>query len=160
MPDYNIYIHGSGDSSSGSQAKVKTTPIDNREDNESVAPFIQKGMQNAYGIMQGNTGGYVGEGIAALSKVSPWIALAVTAIKITDNILTTGSQHWETYTGDYRFSMEYNNFKTLVGNFINPIKTVMTGFSRQKAYELQNRVIEQERTLVGTNYEVLTHKGV
>lgn len=158
MPDYNIFIHATGTSNSFSKIK----PWGNQEEDSADAPFtVAKSVtKNAGQFISSGFTQYAETGVSSLARIAPAVAIAVAAVKVTDKILTTGFSHLETYTGHYEYSMNFNNFKTAIGNFLNPIGTMMKYVRRQNQFDLQNKRVEQERTLVGNSILNLSVKGV
>lgn len=151
--DYNIYIRGK---STTDQGTIDTVPFDNRPgivdgSEESVAPFIQKGISEAEDVLGGGFSSAINTGVAMLTKAVPWLALLYTATKITDKVITTGATHMEDYTGNYNFSMGLNNLKTTINNVINPAGygTKVLHFEMQANKERKR--IEQEKQLIGNS---------
>lgn len=161
MADYNIYIH-SNSGSGGNGTSSQTTPFANRPAGEGDSIF-EAATQGIHQTEQFATSGFNGlarTGVAMLSKAAPQVALAVAVIGITNKVLTLGSSYVETYTGFYEFATEYNNFKTVVSNILNPVGVFLKEAHRSYQFRLQNEKIEQTRTLVGNSTLTTTVKGV
>jgi len=160
MPDYNIFIHTSNEGGMSSKTKPWANQENGGGDSGSGVFTVPKSsfeMSNGEMSMEGAS---TETGAAALGKVSVVAAIAVTAVKVTDKILTSGFSHLETYTGHYEYSMNLNNFKTTINNIFNPFKLAMNYGRRESQFHLQNQRIEQERTLVGNSLLNISVKGV
>jgi len=147
MADYHIYLH----SNEGSSLQNNLQPKDSKD--SMGGAFSVKGAYNK--ISQFASGGFSGTintGVASLSKAIPIVAAAVVMVKIADSVLETGFKHLESYTGNYQYSMEYNNFKTAVGNVVNPIgffkKTLHLQAEQKKFNDKQN----EYRKLMGERF--------
>ena len=159
--DYHIYIT----SKQAESPSQKTVPWENfssdaEESNESIAPFITKGIQKSQEVAQSGFGSAVSQGVSMLAKAHPVIAIIVALVKVTDKVLTTGFTHAETYTGDYTHSLNYENIKTTIGNIINPIGYVKRMLQRNFEFDKNNKKIESERVLVGSSTLRNINRGV
>lgn len=145
MADYHIYLHS--DQVSGQN---KTTPYQNKESqNGGDSSFgAKQGLNIAKNVAQGNG---VNMGVAALSKVAPWVAAFIVAGKITDRVLTTGFAHQEEYTGNYINNVNYNNFKAQFNAVFHPVQTALSIFHQQAQFNKQNKAIAQQNTLIGNS---------
>lgn len=153
MPDYNIYIR---DLTGGSGSASPTSPAKSEEEPSGAEIFL-KGASAVKSFASSGASNFINSGVASVSKVIPAIAIAVAALKTTDKILTTGFSHLEDYTGNYQYAMAYNNIKTGLGNFINPVGYLLNEAHRQAQFDKQNKRIQQERTLIG-NSQLTTYK--
>ena len=166
MADYNIYIHANG-SGGGGNATSKTTPWSNQEgsgggggDESSVFQTAQNVLSKGEGFATSGFSGVVNQGISKLSKAYPWVGLVVAAGVVVDKVLTTGFQHVETYTGDYRYACGYNDLKAVVNAGLNPVGAYLNHEHRRKEFNKQNKKIEQEQTLVGNSMFNTSKRGV
>lgn len=155
MPDYNIYIRGK---SGGDQSANNTVPFDNRpgaEDgttiDESVAPFIQKGIQQGENFISGGFQSAINTGVATLARAVPWIALGKIALDVTTKTIKTGVEHLENYTGDHTYSMNLNNLTTVVGNTINPVGYGFKVLNFNAQVQKERARIDQEKQLIGNS---------
>lgn len=161
MADYNIYIHsfmGGG----GAAESSPTKPWANQSQGGETSMFqtLQEVADNAQQLATSGVSNYAAMGVAQLSKASPFIALVVGSIVVGNKILTTGFRNVETYLGNYEYSMRFNNFKTTISNFLNPIGTGYKFFARNYQYQLQNERTEQQRLLFGNSILNTSFKGV
>lgn len=160
MPDYHIYIHGDGN---GESIGGQTKPYQNSGDGTAFSntkPSPMDVINKTQDVAQHGFGSLINTGVAALSKIAPPVAIAVAIIKATDKVLTTGFAHQEKWNGNYENSVGYNNFKTELGNFINPMKYGYTMVMREKEFELQNRGTVQQNRLVGSSILKDMKRGV
>ena len=147
MPDYHIYLH----SNEGSSLQNNLQPKDSKESMGGV--FSVKGAYNK--ISQFASGGFssvINTGVATLSKAIPIVAVGVVMMKVADSVLETGFQHLESYTGNYQYSMGYNNFKAVLGMAVNPIKAVKTQLHIMAEQKKFNEKQKEYRTLMGESY--------
>lgn len=159
MADYKIYIHSYAE---GGGTTAPTKPWDNQPSNGETSPFevAENAIQKTQQFATSGFSSAANTGVATLSRAFPAVALAVVAAKVAESILTTGFQHVETYTGHYEYSMGFNNFKTAVSNAFNPMGVWFKNMHREYQFNLQNKRIEQERTLVGNSILSISVKGV
>lgn len=144
--DYHIYLHSEGNGSSGN----KTTPFSSREDNENSAfqNITSTAFNGAKTIASGNA---VNTGVATLGKIAPVVALTVVSIKVLDKIMTIGLSHVAEYTGNYKYSVDYNNFKTEMYNAIHPIRYWLSIQHQRAQFNKQNKEIAQQDKLIGNS---------
>ena len=146
--DYHIYIHDSN-GASGNGSGNQTTPFSAKSsDDESFRTAVQKPYSIAKGIASGNG---VNMGVAALTKVAPWVAVAAAAINITDKVLTIGFSHVTEYTGNYDLEVGYNNFKTSFYNSLHPIKFWLSIKHQDAQFRKQNKQINEQNKLIGNS---------
>ena len=147
MADYHIYLH----SNEGNSLASNTQPKDAEESMGGVftAKSVFKGVQQ---FANSGFSSAINTGVAALSKAVPIVAAAVIGIKVIDSVLTTGFKHLESYTGNYQYSMEYNNFKTNIGYAINPIKLLKKQMEIHFESQKFNNKQKEYRTLMGESY--------
>lgn len=109
MPnDYHIYLHSNEGSSLTSNTQPKEDAMGGVFRPTSVIRDIQRYSQQA------NISSLVKTGAAELSKAVPYVALGVAAAKGVEKVLSTGFEHLASYTGNYQYSMEFNNFMTII----------------------------------------------
>lgn len=145
MADYHIYLH----SNEGNSLQSNLQP----KDRSMGGAFSVKSAYNAVNkFVSSGFSSVINTGVAALSKAIPIVAGVMIAGKIADNILETGFHHLESYTGNYQYSMEYNNFKTVVGMIINPMKAVRAQLHIVNEQKKFNDKQKEYRTLMGETY--------
>lgn len=162
--DYHIYLHNTEGGYNPNSASVQTKPFENRKDDsgggrsDSLAPFIQKGMQTTYSTVTSGGGAYVSQGIAMLGKVNPYVMLAIAVTMTVSKILVNAMESYSAYTGDYRHDIGFNNLKTDISNFLNPYGHWQYQNRREIQIRNQNLALEEQKTLVGNLYS--NYKGV
>lgn len=147
MADYHIYLHTDAPTSSGNQTK----PFQNKETTGGEDNFLPKASQ-VYGTAKGIVGGNgLNMGVAALSKVAPWVAVVVAIAKVGDKVLSTGFAHQEEYKGNYKNNVNYNNFKSMLGATFNPVGVGYSLIKQQYEIEKYNLAIQQQNKLIGNS---------
>jgi len=162
MADYNIYIHDT--SSRGNGLSSKTTPFANQGEGESPVEAFSGNVVSAFNKGQqfasGGFGNMIQQGVATLSKVVPWVAIAVAAWKITDKVLTTIGDTQATYFGETQFKMGWNNVKTIMSNVINPLGYTKNLIFQNLENRKQNFQTQATNMLVGNSLINTTNRGV
>ena len=144
--DYHIYLHGVESGNSDSQ---KTAPFSSKSESDGeFSTTAKQGFSVAKGIASGNG---VNMGVAALTKVAPWVAVAAAAISITDKVLTIGFSHVTEYTGNYDLEVGYNNFKTSFYNSLHPVKFWLSIKHQDAQFRKQNKQITEQNKLIGNS---------
>ena len=142
--DYHIYIHGENGNGGGNNTQTFSAR------KEQGMSFPTGEVKQAFSTVKTMaSGGALNTGVAALAKAVPWVAIAVAIVKGVDKVISTGFAHQEEYTGNYKNSMHYNNFKTIAGNVLNPIGYFRTTIQKEFQMKKQNKEIEQQNRLVG-----------
>ena len=143
--DYHIYLHSNEGSSLASNTQPKEESMGGVFSAKNTINDVQKFANSGFSSM-------INTGTAALSKAIPFVAVAVVGAKVADKVLSVGFHHLESYTGNYQFSMEYNNFKTIMGYVVNPVslfkKQMQIHFEQQKFNNRQ----KEYRTLMGESF--------
>lgn len=149
--DYHIYLHGVGGGSGGD----KTKSFDNRgKDFQSkMSGFFGNGENKEEEMAEA-------EGISALAKSVPVLAIIAAAYKISEKVLTASAGFLETYTGNHQFSMGVNNFFTATGNVLNPIGWAKKEITFQLENQKHNKRVEQTRQLIGHSVLTRIKEGV
>lgn len=140
--DYHIYLHGAERASGGNQTKPFSTRKEEDRSFSSFSTLASTSSTMAKGQMAST-------GASAITKAVPWVAAIVAAVKVVDHVLSTGFEHQEEYTGNFRNNVNYNNFKTILHNVVNPINFVLRSAHQNAQYRKQNIEIEQQRNLIG-----------
>jgi len=147
MADYHIYLH----SNEGSSLQSNLQPKDSKE--SMGGAFSAKAAYNEVSqFMSSGFSSAINTGVAALSKALPVIAVAAIAVKVADSVVETGFHHLESYTGNYQYSMQYNNFKTIFGMVLNPYKAIKSQLHIQAEQKKFNDKQREYRTLMGESY--------
>lgn len=164
MSDYNIYIHS--DTFSGDGLSDKTTPSANKPTADSeISSFtpmsvMQNGISKAIQFESGGFNSFINTGVSMLAKQVPYIAIGIMLYHVTEKIVTNSLNLYEQYTGNYTYSLNFNNFKTMVGNFMNPISLWRYNNQRTAEFNANNKRIEQQRTLIGNTFSNIGKRGV
>ena len=141
---YHIYLHSNEGNSLASNTQPKSA-----EESMGGAFSVKSAFKGAQQFASSGFSSTINTGVSALSKAVPAVAVAVIAAKVIDSVLETGFKHLQSYTGNYQYSMGYNNFKTVVGYIINPVsllkKSMELHFEQQKFNDKQ----KEYRTLMG-----------
>lgn len=143
--DYNIYLHDTESVESSDPTKPWTSSSDgksNFEDN------FTRGVQRATGIMQ-NPDGIISGAVGKAMKAVPYVAAAYAVLRLTDSVITTANTFITTATGDYRFSTQYNNFKTCLESVFRPVSTTMNFLKVRQNIEVENQKKALKRELTG-----------
>lgn len=146
MADYHIYLHGVNENSGN-----KTTPFSSDRDS-AFKPSQNESILEDENVSE--------TGASALSKIAPWVAVAVMAAKATDHVLSVGFSHLTEYTGHYEYEIGYNNFKTTINHVMNPIGYVKQVLHRNFQFKKENQRIEQEARIIGKTIYSDTKIGV
>jgi len=145
MADYHIYLH----SNEGNSLASNTQPKDAEESMGGV--FVPKTfIKDANKIANMSAGGLFKTGAAELAKVHPYAALAVAAVKGTEKVLSTGFEHLQSYTGNYEFSMEFNNFMTIIN--MTPVSFIYKSIKLNYQTKKFNDKQQAFRELMGENF--------
>lgn len=137
MADHKIYIYA-GDNG-GVGVGNKTTPnLDKQSetnfDIKQVAGFIKSP---------------VSVGVSSLAKASVFVAGAIMATKVADQVISTVGGLYESYSGDNRFTLPYANFKKRLGYVFNPFSYAMDSAKQYIQFNRENTQKEQMRVLAG-----------
>ena len=141
--DYHIYLHSNEGNSLTSNTQPKEEAMGGVFKPETFIKQVKK-----WGNM--GTGGLIKTGVSELEKVLPHASLAIVAAKGTDKVLSMGFQHLASYTGNYEYSMEFNNFMTIIN--MTPVslayRSIKIHFQTKKFNEQQAAF----RELMGENF--------
>lgn len=143
MADYHIYLHSEEGSSLASNTQPKEEAMGGVFKPDTFIKQTKK-----WGNM--SAGGLFETGAAELATAHPYAALAVAATKGTEKVLSMGFQHLASYTGNYEYSMEFNNFMTIIN--MTPVslayRLIKIHFQTKKFNEQQAAF----RELMGENF--------
>lgn len=133
--DYHIYIH---DKTNGKTTKA-TTPRTTGGVNTTPSKASSK-----------ESVGSLDDTFLATVKTGTATILAVyAAIKITDKAISTITPFVSRETGDYRFSIGYQNVKTTINNLTHPISWSLNQLTVFQETRLDAQRKEQQRLLLG-----------
>jgi hypothetical protein len=141
--DYHIYLH----SEEGNSLESNTQP---KEEAMGGAFKVKTYIKQIKKWSNMSTGGLLKTGAAELATAHPYAALAVAAVKGTEKVLSMGFQHLASYTGNYQYSMEFNNFMTIIN-----MTPVSLGYRAAKIHFQTKKFNEQQeafRELMGENF--------
>lgn len=155
MQDYNIYLHATSevDDSNKTKPSVNRTEEKNADgtfrDGSALDSFT-KVKDTISSFASSGFEGIVSDGIAKLGKIFPAVAIAYAILKISDSVIDTTASYINNYTGNYEFSIGYNNFKAGLKNVLLPVSYAKRQFDLSLELEKQNTRISEERNLVGS----------
>lgn len=158
MADYNIYIH---DLSSGASQESQTTPWKVGAENNQTKAWATS-AEGESGV--GNGSGFslssllaVFKGGSAASSV-PAVAGVIAAYGIATRFIDTTLPFITRETGDYRFAIQYQNFKAAIHTIWNPVSATISYLTFMQESRLFNKKQEQGRLLVGESYNNFLNK--
>lgn len=170
MADYNIYVHAIG---TGTASQYNpTTSWSAREGGESLSPTSSQTSGGASGSAAFGTiiraAGYasnpdsiISRAFSSLAKAFPIVAAAFAVVQLADGIITTATEFAEIETGDYRFGVKYQNFKTGVHIIFNPVSSTIQSFKTQAQWQRENYKLRAQRELLGDSViNSYTNRGV
>lgn len=141
--DYHIYLHSEEGSSLESNTQPKEEAMGGAFKPNTFIKQVKKWSNMS-------AGGLFKTGAAELVTAHPHAALAVAAAKGTEKVLSMGFQQLASYTGNYQYSMEFNNFMTIIN--MTPVtiayKAIKLHYQTKKFNEKQ----EAFRELMGENF--------
>ena len=154
--DYNIYLHSTtpideaSDKTKPIVNRVEDTNIDGTTRDGSILDTFTKVKNNVSSFASSGFTGLLNQGISALGQVLPIVGVVYAVGKTIDNLVDTAVNSIAEYSGDYSFSIPFNNFKTGINNVMQPVSLAKNLLLTQLNIERQNRQIAQNRTLVGS----------
>lgn len=150
MPDYNIYIRTLG-TSGGESSPTQPWSDDGETGGKNPATAINKVsgfIQNPDSII----GSIMRTPIGKIGAAAVLVGAMVAAISITDKAINMYQSYASSASGDYKYQIEYNNFKTQIHNGFHPFSTEI----RKQMFNLQikkeNLANEQQRLLLGGTF--------
>lgn len=154
MADYNIYIHTVGTSGNNSSP---TTPFQLRGTSETsgTGEIVSGGFDPSTTVKKGaafisNPDSAIGAVMASTIGQMGVLTFALgTAIRITDKALTMYNNYATTASGNYKFAIDYNNFKQRIHNILTPFSTEINRQLNQLQINKENAKNQQERMLLG-----------
>lgn len=140
--DYNIYIHF--DSVKG----TKTAPQGESAKQSSESPSsVNITPSKVVRAIKSPVSSLIG----SASKVVPEIAAAVAIASVIDSAVSIGTTFISGYSGNNEIKMNYANFKTAVGAFMNPLGTLQrVATANMEAYKYNTKQ-EELRELTGNS---------
>lgn len=145
--DYNIYIHDKTSSQSKPTQARKGGGINTTaQKNSSTKKETSSGGFSLQSLKEGwsNMGGWGKAAIIAYA-VKKAVDLAVKVVDTVEPFVTRE-------TGDYRFSITYNNVKQVINNFKNPVGTILSAQTYYQVNRLFAAKQEQQRLLIGDSF--------
>ena len=145
MPEHKIVIYANG---FGQSKDRNFTPFSNVDDDgDPLAPFRQRSQ--AKRDWADSKREQEETGVAALAKISPYVAIAIAAVKVSSSVAGVVSSVLSDYAGDYRFSVAFNNWKSTISNVFNPIGLAVNYTKRVFDFKKNEQSLQQQRTLIG-----------
>lgn len=143
MPEHKIVIYANG-FNNGENSNF--APFSS-EENDALAPFKQHTEARKKAREERKQAEETGA--AALSTVSPYVAGAIAAVKVSSKVIGVVSSFLEDYAGDYRLAIWSNNWKTILSNVYNPLGMIANDTKRILNFKKHEQALQQERTLIG-----------
>ena len=142
--DYNIYIHDKTSSQSKpTQARKSGGTNTTAQKNSSAQKETSSGGFSLQSLKEGM--GSMGKSAIIAYAVKKAVDLAVKVVDTVEPFVTRE-------TGDYRFSITYNNVKQVISNFKNPIGTILSAQTYYQTNRLFAEKQEQQRLLIGDSF--------
>lgn len=143
--DYNIYIHDKTSSQSKpTQARKSGGTNTTAQKNSSAKKETSSGGFSLQSLKEGMMGS-IGKAAIIAYAVKKAVDLAVKVVDTVEPFVTRE-------TGDYRFSITYNNVKQVISNFKNPIGTILSAQTYYQTNRLFAEKQEQQRLLIGDSF--------
>ena len=142
--DYNIYIHDKTSSQSKpTQARKGGGTNTTAQKNSSAKKETSSGGFSLQSLKEGM--GSMGKAAIIAFAVKKAVDLAVKVVDTVEPFVTRE-------TGDYRFSITYNNVKQVISNFKNPLGTILSAQTYYQTNRLFAEKQEQQRLLIGDSF--------
>lgn len=145
--DYNIYIHDSTGGSTTKRTKAwlggnmsKTSQTSNGDAIKFASNVIHK---------ISNPDSLVNEGVSAIAKHIPWVAIAFAVVSAAAHITDEITDITTMTTGDYDGKRDWNNFKTVMTMPLQPFSTSLGVLKSYIQVNVTNKKREQQRLLTG-----------
>lgn len=149
MADYNIYIHSASSNNGTSNSPTTAWSKDNQgsASDDNTGAWVNKATQ-AIGYAQ-NPDSLVSQGIGAIAKAVPWVAVAYAAVKLGTTAVDTYFNFQTLNTGSYGSQMIWNNVKTFLTSLLTPFSTSMQYFYSNQQVQIENQKRQLTRELLG-----------
>ena len=160
MPDYDIYIHAIG----GSSSENPTVPWSARESGGSNAGFptspqgggsvSKEGFNAAMAITKAagyaqNPDSIIGSAVSGLAKISPYVLAAYAVVKLTVTIIDNATEFNALESGDHRSVNAWQDVKTTVGHVFHPVSSWWNSYKTEKQWSRESARQSQQRALLG-----------
>lgn len=142
--DYNIYIHSIGSQNNESP----TTPWNNDEPKGDGTTSWQPSVSKALSVAS-NPDSLVSMGVGAIKKAIPAIAVAGMVVGVGMRVYDTALRFTTAGTGDYRATMERQNFKAKMKWVFSPLSTAIEYYANEQAIRLEDDRRAMESRLLG-----------
>lgn len=154
--DYNIYIHTIG---SNGQDRSPTTPWQVAMSDEGSGDVVSGGDFNPSSAVRkgasflSNPDSAIGSILKTpIGKIGAVGIAIMAAIHLTDKAITMYQAYAAPASGDYKFQIEYNNFKQSIHNTFHPFSTEIQRQYNTLQIKKENLANEQARLLLGGTY--------
>lgn len=145
--DYNIYIHGEP-----SSERSQTSPFRFGSGNNPTQPksdaFQSADVSNIINTAS-NPDTMVHQGVGALSRAIPYVAVAMAVIKVLDKGVNTILTYDAIDNGDYSRINKYNNFKAQVKFTLSPFTSQLNYLQNITQRGVQDIRVKLNQTLLG-----------
>lgn len=160
MADYNIYLTSVGNNGQGNSSP--TTPWQLRggvggsggDSGENMGGGFDpsNAVRRGAAFLQ-NPDSLIGSVLKTpIGKLGIAAVVIGAAINITDKAITMYQSYASPASGDYKFQIDYSNFKQSVHNFMHPFSTEIQRQFNQLQIKKENLANEQARLLLGGTY--------
>ena len=127
--------------------------------NNFVQNIIAKYKSQFVPVRDTKLGIYIPTG--AIAKAVPWVALVYVVAKTIDKVATTCINYGALETGDYRDSINYNNFKSQFSWLYKPFSNAYNEMQAQNKFRIDDYRKSQQRQLLGDSViNTYTNRGV
>ena len=141
--DYNIYIHDKTSSQSKPTQARKGGGTNTTAQKQTSSGTTASGGFSLQSLKEGM--GSMGKAAIIAYAVKKAVDLAVKVVDKVEPFVTRE-------TGDYRFSITYNNVKQVISNFKNPLGTILSAQTYYQTNRLFAEKQEQQRLLIGDSF--------
>jgi len=157
MADYNIYLH-SVSNAKGNESPTTPWQLLGGEGGDNVGGSGGGGFSPSTAIHAGaaflrNPDSAIGGVMSStLGKLGIVGFIAVTAVKLTDKAITMYNGYASSANGDYKFAIDYNNFKNAIHTAFHPFSTELERQQNALQIKKDNLKNEQDRLLLGGSF--------
>lgn len=161
--DYNIYIHSnvSGEQTSPTQPWNQTAPNPTKPWKVSAE---SGGGDEKINPSAFTPSSLIGQGVNALKKAVPAVAVAFAIVTMANKVMNTMSQiddYYANKTGDYRQSEAMRDFLDTIHCITHPFSTANAMVQSRMQIQRQNAIVSAHRELLGdVVLNTITNRGV
>lgn len=149
--DYNIYIHSV--SANGNQSPTSPWQLQSDDSNGEIVSgggFSPSSTVKKAGAFLSNPDSLIGKVMATgVGKLGVAAVIISTIIRLTDKAITMYQSYAAPASGDYKFQIEYNNFKQTMHNVMTPFSTEIQRQQAELQIKKEKLANEQQMQLLG-----------